>query len=115
MKKIIAFVAVSSMLAACGTVGNSVISDKNLQQKSSIALNTNPENIRISNRRSDGLDSVRFTATANGRSHQCYITTVMGAISSDAVCSAGNGNQSTSSVKATNQQCNALLKAAGRC
>ena len=66
MKKIIAFVAVSSMLAACGTVGNSVISDKNLQQKSSIALNTNPENITISNRRSDGLDSVRFTATANG-------------------------------------------------
>ena len=65
MKKIIAFVAVSSMLAACGTVGNSVISDKNLQQKSSIALNTNPENITISNRRSDGLDSVRFTATAN--------------------------------------------------
>ena len=67
MKKIIAFVAVSSMLAACGTVGNSVISDKNLQQKSSIALNTNPENITISNRRSDGLDSVRFTATANNR------------------------------------------------
>ena len=115
MRKIITFIAVSSILAACGSVGNSVISDKSLQKKSSIALNTNPENITISNRRTDGLDSVRFTAYANGRSHQCYITTVMGAISSDAVCSAGNGSQPAAPVKNNEKKCNALLEAAGRC
>ena len=102
-------------LTSCSTVGNSVISDNSLKQKTAVALNSEPENITISNRRSDGLDSIRFTASANGRSHQCYITTLMGAISSDAICSAGNNAKEAKPQKNSGQQCNALLQAAGRC
>lgn len=113
MKKIITSLAVCSLLAACGTVGNAVMSDSALQKKSAIALNAQPENISISNRRSEGFDTVRFTATANGKSHQCYVTTLAGTISSDAVCS--NGGAAPVSAKSSGQQCNALLKAANRC
>lgn len=94
-------------LTGCGTVGNAVISDASLQEKAAFALDTTADKVKISNRRGD-IDSIKFVATTRGRSHQCYITTVAGVISSDAICS-GAGS-ATGSVN-----CNALSKAAGRC
>lgn len=107
MKKL-ALVALSALiLSACGTVGNVVISDESLKEKAAFALDTTADKVTISNRRGD-IDSVKFVATTRGRSHQCYISTMAGVLSSDAICSgAGSATGSTN--------CNALSKAAGRC
>lgn len=110
MKKILISLFVINLLSACGTIGNTVISDRTLQEKAAFALNTTAEKVTIS-QRSAGLDDIRFVATVGKRHHQCYITTVAGVISSDALCS-GAG----SAVKKNqNPNCNALLKAANRC
>ncbi len=107
MKQVLALLLSAGILAGCGTVGNAIISDASLQEKAAFALDTTANNVSISNRRGD-IDSVKFVATTKGRSHQCYITTVAGVISSDAICSgAGSATGSTN--------CNALTKAAGRC
>ncbi len=106
MKKLLLISSVFA-LAACGTVGNAVISDASLQEKAAFALDTTADKVKISNRRGD-IDSVKFVATTRGRSHQCYITTVYGVISSDAICS-GAGSATGSA------NCNALSKAAGKC
>lgn len=97
------------ILTGCGTVGNVVISDQSLQEKAAFALNTTADKVQIS-QRTGGIDDVRFVATVGKKSHQCYITTVYGIHSSDAVCS-GAG----SAVKKSNKPCNALEKAANRC
>ncbi|ENX7167777.1 hypothetical protein DV048_08675, partial [Neisseria gonorrhoeae] len=50
-------------------------------------------------------------ATVGKRVSQCYVTSVIstiGVTTSDAICSGGGTNKAKS-------QCNALLKAAGRC
>ncbi|VFR22455.1 hypothetical protein ANDA3_1999 [plant metagenome] len=51
--------------------------------------------------------AINFVATTKGRKHQCYITSMMGAVNSSAICSGAN---SVSSAK-----CNDLQKAAGQC
>ncbi|XXQ67875.1 hypothetical protein ACKLNO_09680 [Neisseriaceae bacterium B1] len=107
MNKLVLGVICAVILSACGTVGNVVISDDSLKEKAAFALDTTAEKVSISNRRGD-IDSVKFVATTRGRSHQCYISTVAGVLSSDAICSgAGSATGSTN--------CNALSKAAGRC
>lgn len=116
MKKILSTLMLCSVLTACGVVGNTVISDQSLKEKAAFALNTTADRVVIS-QRNPSMDSISFVATVGGASHQCYITTVMGAISSDALCS-GKGSAKSdkaSEVKSNNQQCNALLRAAGRC
>lgn len=100
----------ATFFVGCGTVGNMVIQDKTLEQKAAFALNTTSDKVKISNRQGSIDGTVNFVATTGGKSHQCYITTVGGAVSSQAICSGSN------SVKQDeNKQCNALLKAAGRC
>ncbi|ULJ69079.1 hypothetical protein MIS45_10035 [Wielerella bovis] len=107
MNKLVMGLICAAVLSACGTVGNAVISDNALKEKAAFALDTTADKVTISNRHGD-IDSVKFVATTRGRSHQCYITTVAGVLSSDAICSgAGSATGSTN--------CNALSKAAGRC
>lgn len=96
------------LIGGCGAVGNTVISDSSLQQKAAFALNTTADKVTVSNRTST-IDSIRFNAQAGGKVYQCYITTVMGAISSDALCSGTDGKAPKGG------QCNQLLKAAGKC
>lgn len=105
--KYISLLCTALILSACGTVGNAVISDDALKEKAAFALDTTADKVSISNRKGD-VDSVKFVATTRGRSHQCYITTLAGVLSSDAICSgAGSATGSTN--------CNALSRAAGRC
>ncbi|HHK5985580.1 TPA: hypothetical protein ACQWGQ_001220 [Neisseria subflava] len=102
-------------LSACGVVGNKTISDNTLKNKAAFALNVPAERITISNRHGD-VDSVKFVATTGGRSYSCYVTTVMGAVSSDALCSGSNVHANKGKKGSQgNPSCNALLKAAGRC
>lgn len=113
MKKLF-ITLIPCLLTACGTIGNTVISDRSLQEKAAFALNTTAEKVKIS-QRTAGLDDIRFVASIGKRHHQCYITTVAGVISSDAICS-GAGSANKSAVKNNkNPNCNALLKAANRC
>ncbi|QTM23020.1 hypothetical protein [Neisseria sicca] len=99
-------------LSACGVVGNTTISDNSLKNKAAFALNVPAESISISNRHGD-IDSVKFVATTGDKSYSCYVTTVMGAVSSDALCSGSNVHGGKGSRGGSS--CNALLKAAGRC
>lgn len=100
-----------TILSGCSVVGNKVISDNTLKEKAAFTLGTTTENIVLSNRRPSEADAIKFDVTAKGKQYQCYITTVMGAISSDAVCNEIN----SSSNKHTKPVCNALLKKAGKC
>lgn len=109
MKKSILIVFLSSIIGGCGALGNMVINDNSLASKAAFALNTTADTVTITNRTSS-IDSINFVATTNGKSYQCYITTMGGVVSSDAVCSGAN-----SVMKENGQQCNNLLKSAGRC
>lgn len=111
MKYTLSLLAVFA-LSACGVVGNTTISDSTLQNKAAFALNVPTESVKISNRHGD-IDSVKFVATTGGKSYSCYVTTVMGAISSDALCSGSNAHANKAG--RGKSSCNALLKAAGRC
>ncbi|WP_052121871.1 hypothetical protein [Gallibacterium anatis] len=95
------------ILSGCGMVGNTVISDASLQSKAAFALNTTADKVTISNRQ-PGLDDIRFIASIGRKQYQCYITTVAGVISSDAICAGTDGTKSKRS-------CNALEKDAGHC
>ncbi|MDO4640317.1 MAG: hypothetical protein Q4A84_01235 [Neisseria sp.] len=113
MKKTIFSVALLGfILSGCSVIGNKVISDNTLKEKAAFAIGTTAENVEISNRRPSEADAIKFDATFKGKRYQCYITTLMGAMSSDAICNTTDGSQLKSGNSA---QCNALLKAAGRC
>lgn len=94
-------------LAGCGTVGNAVVSDEELARKAAFALDTTADRVTISDRSAEVSGAINFVATTKGRKHQCYITSMMGAVNSSAICSGAN---SVSSAK-----CNDLQKAAGQC
>ena len=114
MKKILVSALAVTILGACSVVGNSVISEDNLQNKAADALGVSASQVSISDRKPDGISSVSFTARSSGRQYQCYITTAMGAVSSDAICKQG-GKPVKSAKAKPGQKCNALLEAAGRC
>ncbi|QER39598.1 hypothetical protein F2A31_07675 [Acinetobacter suaedae] len=101
------------LFTGCGTVGNMVIQDQTLEQKAAFALNTTSDKVKVSNRQGAIDGTINFVATTGGKSYQCYITTVGGAISSQAICSGSSSVKTTNN--ADNKQCNALLQAAGRC
>ncbi|WP_154953870.1 hypothetical protein [Neisseria flavescens] len=103
-----AFVALA--LAGCGTINNATVSDQKLQERAAFALGTSPNAVKISNRSNEGI-RINFTATVGKRVSQCYVTSVtstIGVTTSDAICSGGGAHKGKG-------QCNALLKAAGRC
>lgn len=114
MNKIFVPILATVILGACSVVGNSVLSNESLQNKAADALGVNPNQISISDRKPDGASSIRFTANNGGRQYQCYITTAMGAVNSDAICKQGGKPVKSANIK-PGQKCNALLEAAGRC
>lgn len=98
------------MLAGCSTINNATVSDQKLKERAAFALGTSADAITISNRSNEGI-RINFTATVGKRSSQCYVTStasMIGVVTSDAICSGGGAHKGTG-------QCNALLKAAGRC
>ena len=107
--KTLAIMISLSALTGCGIVGNKIISNETLAEKAAFALNTTPNKVKISNRKPN-IEDIRFIATVGRKSYQCYVASIMGISTSDALCS---GSASTYKNKPKN--CNALLKAAGRC
>ncbi|MDK4687995.1 hypothetical protein [Kingella negevensis] len=84
MKHII-LIATVFTLAACGSVGNTVLSDATLQEKTATTLRTTPANLVISNRTATA-DSITFNATVGKKLHRCFVKTT-GVTASEAVCS----------------------------
>ncbi|MEC5509952.1 hypothetical protein P9911_029565 [Klebsiella oxytoca] len=109
MKKGLLLLIVLS-LTGCGVIDNAVRSDNSIKEKAAFALGTTADKVTISNRTSE-IDSVKFNATTQGKTFQCYYSTA--GISSDAICSPTDGSALSSAAGAAS--CNALLKAAGKC
>lgn len=107
------------LLQGCGMIASKTVSDSGLQEKAAVTLNTTPEKVRIFDKRGE-LDSVKFKAQTNKGVYNCYYTTLVG-LDSDTLCSGpveGSAKQSgnqTPAPAAAPANCNALLKAAGRC
>jgi len=110
------FAGLIATLAGCGTIGNNVVSDAELARKAAFALDTTADQVTISDRSGEVSGAINFVAATRGRKHQCYITTVMGAVSSSAICSGANSvNSANAGSSAGNSNCNALQSAAGQC
>ena len=111
MRKVLLALGVAALLSGCGTIGNAVITDDELARKAAFALDTTADQVTISDREPEAVGvTLNFVATTKGRRHQCYITTVMGAANSSAICSGANSANTSS-----DKNCNDLLKAAGQC
>lgn len=106
------------LLAGCGHVSNVILDDNTLLDKAEFATGIDRQNLTIVER-SGALDSVEFTVKSNkGEKFRCYFTSLV-AMNSDAVCQQiggkkGNARKARDAVK-SDEKCNALLKAAGRC
>jgi len=114
LKLITACSVALTVLSGCGIIEKQVASEESLQQKASFAIGTQPSNISITNVQS-GLEKITFDAEANGSQYSCYYTTVI-AVKSDAICKKmGAQTDPKPTTEESQGECNALLKAAGRC
>ncbi|MCQ3033450.1 hypothetical protein NLO88_22615 [Pseudomonas syringae] len=121
--KALGTVTAALLLQGCGMIASKTVSDSGLQEKAAVTLNTTPEKVRIFDKRGE-LDSVKFKAQTNKGVYNCYYTTLVG-LDSDTLCSGPVEGSVEGSAKQTGNQapapaaapanCNALLKAAGRC
>jgi len=104
--------AVAMTLTSCGHVSNAVLSDEMLLEKAEFATGIDRDNLTLDSR-SGSLDSVEYTVKSNkGEKFRCYFTSAV-AITSDAICQEISANGKKKSRKGGN--CNALLRAAGKC
>ena len=95
-----------TILSGCAALEKNTVSEKSLQEKASLSIGTDPENIKVSNIQGS-LEKITFDATANGSQYSCYYTTVV-IVKSDALCTKFDGDKKVS-------QCDALSSAAGNC
>jgi Tfp pilus assembly protein PilV len=102
------FLLMAGILSGCSVIDNNTRDNTSIQRKAAFALGTSADKIRIENRTAD-LMKVEFDAIYKGRRFQCYYTGGV-LVTSDAICSATDGKRIPSSAN-----CNALLKAAGKC
>lgn len=100
-----------AVLSGCATTAD--LDDDTIRSRTALAIGMSPAQFTISGRTEHG-GRVDYTVDASdGRTFSCYLTAggvafVAGVVASDAVCSeVGSGGKVT--------QCNALLKAAGKC
>lgn len=112
-KLFLAVISVSSLLTACGHVSNAVLSEQDLLDKAEFATGISRDQLTLVER-AGSLDAVEYrVATKKGRQLRCYFTSAL-AVTSDAVCQeiTKDGKKTTKQKK---DDCNALLRAAGKC
>ncbi|SDQ81737.1 hypothetical protein [Pseudoxanthomonas sp. CF125] len=94
------------------------VSDDILVQRTGFALGLEPSQFTISNRMDEGTTTRYQVKTTSGQQYNCFVggsVNVLGKSVSDAICTeTGKGAASGSATKPTGN-CNALLKAAGKC
>ena len=112
--------AVAFSLTGCGAIGKATSSEASLLDKAETAtgvaqsqLTVVPDSVKAK------IDSVHYQVkTKKGTLYKCYYTTLVGALDSDAVCQEISADGKAKTVKGSKKsggECNALLKAAGRC
>lgn len=104
-------IASIATLSGCGVIDKQASTEESFKEKASFSIGALPNEITISDVNSSGFSTVTFNAEANNVKYKCYYESLV-AVKSDAICTKLNGNSDT---KGASDQCNALLKAAGRC
>lgn len=101
-------------LTSCGMISEKITSEDAMLDKAETATGIAKSNLSLVDGSVDsGLDAVNFSVTdTQGNLYKCYFTSAI-AITSDAICT--KINKDGTSEPANQGNCNALLKAAGKC
>lgn len=119
LKVCLAAVAVAAV-SGCGHIGKSMASNEKLLDKAEFATGIERSQLEVVEGSVNGtMDSVEFRVKSkNGKLFRCYYTTALW-IQSDALCTAidstGKAYEDQKSKARESGNCNALLRAAGRC
>jgi|GEM_PF-705779 len=73
------------LVTACSTVGQKTVPNSALARRAAFALNTGINEIDITNRYTDGMYRINFTAMSNEKYFQCHVGMSAGVLS-DAMC-----------------------------
>lgn len=115
-KCFLSFIALSvaSIITGCGMVSSAITSDETLLDKAETATGIAKENLTlVENSKDPSLDAVNFSVKdKQGNLYKCYFTSAV-AVTSDAICSKISKDGTVEN--ANDGNCNALLKAAGKC
>ncbi|AZN36219.1 hypothetical protein [Iodobacter ciconiae] len=114
MKKSLFVASLASiLLVGCASIA---VTDDAIVKNTSMAIGLEKNAFTISDRENDGITTTYKVKTKAGENYSCYVTGVISMIGrnvSDAMCTE-MGAGAKSSTK-SNNSCNALLKAAGKC
>jgi hypothetical protein len=117
-KRSLATCAVALAAAGCASFA---VSNEAIETNTAQSLGLQKGSFIVSDRVDEGVKSSYAVKTNKGRTYSCYVTggvSVMGRVVSDAICSDTTASAKGSVQPAAPQpqkDCNALLKAAGRC
>lgn len=116
---LIPFLAVSSvavfLLSGCASFA---VSDDALVQRTGFALGLEPVQFTISNRMDEGTTTRYQVKTTAGRQYNCFVggsVSVLGKSVSEAICTEMGKDGAQTPKNKNDGNCNALLKAAGKC
>jgi hypothetical protein len=109
-------VVATILLSACASFA---VSDDALVQRTGFALGLEPGQYTISNRMDEGTTTRYQVKTNTGRKFNCFVggsVTVIGKSVSEAICTEmGKDGTQVAPKSRSSANCNALLKAAGKC
>ena len=117
MKTTLFCAVIFAALSGCASVA---VNDDSLQNRTASALGVQKDDFTISDRSDSGVRTDYTVTTRKNQVFSCYVTgtySVTGRVVSDAMCTPVGAKKGTPApaAKATAKDCNALLKAAGRC
>jgi hypothetical protein len=102
-------------ITGCASVA---VTNDAIEQRTAATLGLQPGTFTISDRVNDGVQSRYNVTTKHGKHYNCYVTGAMsytGRVVSDAICNEAGKAAKTSKQAEGAKECNALLKAAGKC
>lgn len=112
------------LLTGCAAIDKATTSEATLLDKAEFATGINASQLSVVPGSVQGtFDSVEYKVqTKKGQIYRCYYTSMV-AVKSDAICTAisddgapvANKKKNQKNNKSSDQDCNALLRAAGRC
>ena len=121
-KRLISVSFAALIFSGCASVA---VNEASLEQRTAHALGLAASDFTISDRSDSGIRTDYLATTKTGQKYSCYVTgtfSVVGRVVSDAMCtqqkSAGGKAAPAPAAKAGKPaaaNCNALLKAAGKC
>lgn len=104
----------ATLITGCGMISEQVTSEDSMLDKAETATGISKSNLKLVEGSVDSsLDAVNFKVTdQDGNLYKCYFTSAI-AVTSDALCT--KISKDGKAEPANQGNCNALLKAAGKC